>query len=170
MSTAIPEVLTDPIGASVDLVTGLKAGMDRRCVEAVVASVACEDVVLAHPRSVLVATETLPARDEQMARLERFLRDILAARTDPDQRQILHRYTNWHLLRRLRRRNNGQPATHQQYAVVHQHVRAATVLLDWLTARSTGGLSLRPDLGSHSAVRTAVEQVASAVSGRTRRW
>jgi hypothetical protein len=47
-------------------------------------------------------------------RLERFLRDILATRTDPDQRQILHRYANWHLLRRLRRRNNGQPATHQQ--------------------------------------------------------
>ncbi|MDT4995902.1 MAG: hypothetical protein QOH97_5794 [Actinoplanes sp.] len=91
--------------------------------------------IVAHLRSVMVATGTLPARDEQMARLERFLRDILATRTDSDQRQILHRYTNWHLLRRLRRRNNGQPATHQQYAVVHQHTRAATVLLDWLTGQ-----------------------------------
>jgi hypothetical protein len=94
-----------------------------------------QGAILAHLRSVLVATGTLPSRDEQMARLERFLRDILASRTDPDQRQTLHRYANWHLLRRLRRRNNGQPATHQQYAVVHQHVRAATVLLDWLTSQ-----------------------------------
>jgi len=91
--------------------------------------------VLAHLRSVLVATGTLPPRDEQMARLERFVSDTLATRTDPDQRQILHRYANWHLLRRLRSRNNGQAATIQQYAVVHQHVRAAVVLLDWLTAQ-----------------------------------
>ena len=91
--------------------------------------------VLTHLRSVLVATGTLPARDEQMARLERFVRDLLATRTDPDQRQILHRYANWHLMRRLRSRNNGRPATQQQYAVVHQHTRAATILLDWLTSQ-----------------------------------
>ena len=91
--------------------------------------------ILAHLRSVLVATGTLPPRDEQMARLERFVSGTLATRTDPDQRQILHRYASWHLLRRLRSRNNGQAATIQQYAVVHQHVRAAVVLLDWLTAQ-----------------------------------
>ena len=91
--------------------------------------------ILAHLRSVLVATGTLPPRDEQMARLERFVSDTLATRIDPDQRQILHRYAIWHLLRRLRSRNNGQAATIQQYAVVHQHVRAAVVLLDWLTAQ-----------------------------------
>jgi len=94
-----------------------------------------QNPIIAHLRSVLVATGTLPSRDEQMARLERLLRDILAARADHDQRQILQRYTIWHLLRRLRRRNNGQPATHQQYAVVQQHARGATVLLDWLSAQ-----------------------------------
>ena len=92
-----------------------------------------QTAILAHLRSVLVATETLPPRDEQMARLERFISDVLADRTDPDQRQILRRYV-WHLLRRLRRRNNGQATTIQQYAVVHQHIRAAVVLLDWLNA------------------------------------
>ncbi|MGH3257284.1 MAG: hypothetical protein ACRDOU_18130 [Streptosporangiaceae bacterium] len=94
-----------------------------------------QTAVLAHLRSVLVATRTLPPRDEQIARLERFISDVLATRSDPDQRQILRRYAVWHLLRRLRRRNNGQPATIQQYDVVHQHVRAAIVLLDWLTAQ-----------------------------------
>jgi hypothetical protein len=71
-----------------------------------------------------------------MARLERFLGDVLAARTDPGQRQILHRYAVWHLLRRLRRRTGGHAATIQQYAVVHQHTRAAVALLDWLTSQN----------------------------------
>src|SRR5487761_1108163 len=94
-----------------------------------------QTAILAHLRSVLVATGTLPPRDEHMARLERFLDEVLAGRADSDQRQILHRYAVWHLLRRLRRRNNGPPATIQQYAVVHQHTRAAVVLLDWLTTQ-----------------------------------
>jgi hypothetical protein len=91
--------------------------------------------ILDHLRSVLVATGTLPARDEQMARLERFLDKVLATRTDPDQRQLLHRYTVWHLLRRLRRRNNGRATTNEQYTVVVQRVRSAVALLDWLASR-----------------------------------
>jgi hypothetical protein len=91
--------------------------------------------VLAHLRSVLVATGTLPARDELMARLERFTADALDGRPDPDQRQILRRYATWHLLRRLRSRNNGRPVTREQQNVVQQQVRAAAALLDWLDAR-----------------------------------
>ncbi len=66
--------------------------------------------VLAHVRSVLVATGTLPSRDEQMARLERFAGQVIGGRADPGQRQVLRRYATWHLLRRLRRRNNGGPS------------------------------------------------------------
>jgi hypothetical protein len=91
--------------------------------------------ILAHLRSVLVATGTLPARDELMARLERFTADALAGRPDPDQRQVLRRYATWHLLRRLRSRNNGRPVTREQQNVVQQQVRAAAALLDWLDAR-----------------------------------
>jgi hypothetical protein len=29
VSTGIPEILTDPIGVTVDLITGIEAGMDR---------------------------------------------------------------------------------------------------------------------------------------------
>lgn len=90
---------------------------------------------LAHLRSVLVSTGTLRPRDEHMARLERLLRNLLAARTDPDQQQLLHRYAVWHLLRRLRRRNNGKDTTHTQFAVVRQQVRAAIALLDWLATQ-----------------------------------
>ena len=91
--------------------------------------------VLAHLRSVLVATGTLPPRDEQMARLERFTSEIIDGRPDPEQRQVLRRYATWHLLRRLRSRNNGKPVTGEQHNVVQQQVRGAVALLGWLGSR-----------------------------------
>jgi hypothetical protein len=94
---------------------------------------------LAHLRAVLVAAAALPERDEQMARMEGFLDQLLAARPNPDQRQILHRYTVWHLTRRLRQRNNGRATTGQQHAAVRQRAHAAVAFLDWLGAN---GLTL----------------------------
>jgi hypothetical protein len=92
--------------------------------------------VLAHLRSVLVATGTLPPRDERMAQLERFASDTIDARPDPEQRQVLRRYATWHLLRRLRSRNKGRHVTYEQHNVVQQQVRAAVALLDWLDNRN----------------------------------
>jgi hypothetical protein len=92
-----------------------------------------------HLRSILVATEALPARDEHLARLERWITRLIAERTNRDQQQLLRRYGLWHLLRRLRSRLRGQHATHEQATVVQQHLRAAVALLDWLTSR---GLTL----------------------------
>ena len=57
----------------------------------------------------------------------------------PSKQELLHRYAVWHLLRRLRRRTSGGETTHNQLVCVRRHVRAAIVLLDWLTAR---GLTL----------------------------
>jgi hypothetical protein len=91
--------------------------------------------VLAHLRSVLIATRTLPPRDEQMARLERFTADMIDSRPDPEQRQILRRYATWHLLRRLRSRNHGRPVTAEQHNVVQQQVRGAVALFGWLDSR-----------------------------------
>lgn len=87
-----------------------------------------------HLRSVLVAVGTLPPRDEQMARLERWVTNTIAERVDPDEQQLLRRYALWHILRRLRRRLNGAHATHNQLVAARQHVRAAVTLLDWLAA------------------------------------
>ena len=69
---------------------------------------------LAHLRQALVAVGALPARDEEMVRLEAFLAGLLASQPDTERRQLLHRYLIWRLVRRLRRRNNGRPATRQQ--------------------------------------------------------
>jgi hypothetical protein len=77
----------------------------------------------------------LPPRDEHLARLERWIAHTLAERGGPEQRQLLHRYAVWHLLRRLRQRNNTTYATHAQVVTVQRHVRAGIVLLDGLGIR-----------------------------------
>jgi hypothetical protein len=87
-----------------------------------------------HLRSVLVAIGTLPPRDEQMTRLERWITRTIAARPDLDQQQLLHRYALWHVLRRLRRRLGGTSATHNQVASAQRQVRSAIGLLGWLSA------------------------------------
>jgi hypothetical protein len=140
--------------------------------------------VLAHLRSVLVATGTLPPRDERMAQLERFAGDTIDGRPDPGQRQVLRRYATWHLLRRLRSRNNGRPVTHEQHNVVQQQVRAAVALLDWLDSRnltlgtcgqagldewlSGSGTSRRHDAGHF--VRWAARQRLTSATIPAVRW
>ncbi|MFF3518507.1 hypothetical protein [Streptomyces sp. NPDC002573] len=95
--------------------------------------------VVEHIRSVLVATRALPQRDEQMVRLERHVNDLVTSHATAEGRKILHRYATWHLLRRLRRRSNGNDITHTQLTVVRQHLRAAVHLLNWIEAQ---GLTL----------------------------
>ncbi len=92
-----------------------------------------------HLRSVLAATAALPARDEQLARIQRWVTQTVNQRSDPQDKQLLHRYAVWHVLRRLRQRNRGAPTTYGQLDMVRQRVRAAIVLLDWLRSR---GLTL----------------------------
>ena len=91
-----------------------------------------------HLRSVLVATNALPARDEHIARLEHWITRVIAERADPDEQHLLRRYALWHLLRRLRRRLNDATTTttYDQAVAVRQHVKAALTLLDWLTAQN----------------------------------
>jgi hypothetical protein len=88
-----------------------------------------------HLRAILVATGTLPPRDEHLARLERWIARTLAERSDPEHRQLLHRYAVWHLLRRLRQRTNTTHATCAQVVTVKRHVKAAIALLDGLATR-----------------------------------
>jgi hypothetical protein len=94
---------------------------------------------LEHLRSVLVATGTLPPRDEQLTRLERWIARSIAERPDPGQQQLLHRYAIWHVVRRLRSRLGGAHATYSQAVAARRNIKAATVVLDWLTAH---GLTL----------------------------
>lgn len=98
-----------------------------------------------HLRSVLVATEALPPRDEQMVRLEHWISAVIAARPDHDEQHLLQRYAVWHLLRRLRRRGRKAETTHIQATVVKSHVRAAIALLDRLAGRGLTLAAARQD-------------------------
>ena len=88
-----------------------------------------------HLRAILVAAGTLPPRDEHLARLECSIERTLAGRSDTEQRQLLHRYAVWHLLRRRRQRTSATRATHAQAVTVKRHVTAAIALLDGLATR-----------------------------------
>lgn len=87
-----------------------------------------------HLRAVLVAIGTLPPRDEQLTRLERWITRTIAARPATDDQQLLHRYAVWHVLRRLRRRLGDTHASYRQHVNAQRHIQAAVVLLDWLSA------------------------------------
>ncbi|WP_280258038.1 hypothetical protein [Nocardia wallacei] len=93
---------------------------------------------LDHLRSLLVATGVLPQRDEHMTRLERWTSTIISARTDPDERKLLHRYAHWHLIRRLRHRTRSRITSQGQATAAQENIRSAVALLDWLneTGRS----------------------------------
>jgi hypothetical protein len=93
----------------------------------------------AHVRSMLVAAGALPARDERLTALERWIGQTAAGQADPGHRQALRGYAVWHHLRRLRGRLGGRPASRQQARNVRDQVAAAAAFLDWITAR---GLTL----------------------------
>jgi hypothetical protein len=94
---------------------------------------------LTHLRSVLVATGALPARDEHLIQLERWITQTVASRADRQEKETLHSYAVWHVLRRLRQRIRGTHATHNQAGVARRNITAAVAFLDLLTAR---GLTL----------------------------
>jgi hypothetical protein len=89
---------------------------------------------LAHLRQTLVAVGALPERDEEMTRLEAFLAALLESQHDTERHRLLHRYLIWHLLRRLRARNNGRPVTRQQSRMTRRLARGAIAFLNWLDA------------------------------------
>jgi hypothetical protein len=127
---AVLEWLNKPVTANVlrEFGTGQRA-LSHAALDELPTSKAIE-----HLRAILVATCTLPARDEQLARLERWIARTVERRDQPEQRQLLHRYAVWHLLRRLRFHNKGEHATYNQVVTVKRHVNAAVALLDGLTA------------------------------------
>lgn len=89
---------------------------------------------LAHLRQTLVAVGALPERDELMVHLEASLADLPAAQHDTERRNLLHRYLIWHLVRRLRNRDNGRPTTRQQSLMVRRLARGAVAFQGWLHA------------------------------------
>jgi hypothetical protein len=57
----------------------------------------------------LVAGGVLPARDEALARMERWSRDVLAGIDHPADRRLMQAYLTCRVLRRLRHRSQANP-------------------------------------------------------------
>ena len=103
-----------------------------------------------------------------MARLERWITTTIAGRNDRGERELLHRYAVWHLLRRLRHRTGRAETTYSQLVGARRHVRAAITLLDWLATRDLTLASARQ--GNLDAWLTSGEAVGRREAGHFVRW
>jgi len=129
-----------------------------------------------HLRAVLVAGGCLPARDEVLARLERWIDQTIAAIGQSDQQRLIRAFAVWHLLRRLRQRVGDGHATPGQAHELRTRVRAAIGFLDWLAAHQpTLGTCRQADLdrwraaGNHSDRHAINEFLRWAVDHRLAR-
>ncbi|MGW9048239.1 hypothetical protein ACWGQL_37755 [Streptomyces lydicus] len=96
-----------------------------------------KDKTLNYLRRLLRATGALPTRDQRLTKLERWINEKLATRTDLEDRRVLHGYAIRHHLRRLRQRVRGHQLTVDQDQNVRIHVNATVQFLDDLAGRGT---------------------------------
>jgi hypothetical protein len=84
-------------------------------------------------RQMLVAHGALTDRNEELARLERWIEATIASMTRAEDAQLVRRFATWHTLRGLRRRVERRGTTERtatRYA--RTQVSAAIAFLDWL--------------------------------------
>lgn len=146
---AVPLVgLRDALAATDPVKAGIKWVARRRNRE-LLGALAAGTLVLSHDaldgldgghevdylRNVLVATGTLPARDDQLARLEAWMGELTAGIDDPAERHMMDTYLTWTLLRRHRERAARAETTDTGSA--RGRALRAVELLDWLRAHDT---------------------------------
>jgi hypothetical protein len=135
IATATPRTALNWLrnGAGATLLADLAAG-----------ELACSHEALdAHPRRqaadylrhILVANGVLPARDETLASVERFLTDTLAGLARDHDRRLVQAYATWRVLRRLRRsaERAGRPRSYTRHA--RANITIAVAFLNWLADR-----------------------------------
>jgi hypothetical protein len=88
-------------------------------------------------RQMLIAGGALAPRDEQLARTETWLADLLAAIEPPEHRRLVHTYATWRVMRQLRRHAEARSAPRTYTAHARNKIKAAAALLAWLAARNT---------------------------------
>jgi hypothetical protein len=83
-------------------------------------------------RHMLAAGGVLPVRDEALARMERWSRDILSGIDHPADRRVMQAYLTWQVLRRLRHRSAISPGPRTPTGQSRHRVRAVAAFLAWL--------------------------------------
>jgi hypothetical protein len=111
-------------------------------------------------RHMLTAGGVLPARDENLARTERWLADLLASLPDPNHRRLITTYATWRVLRRLRRRAEHTTAPRTYTANARNNIKAAAAFLTWLSNRpSTLDQTSQRDIDTYLTTRPGAWQV-----------
>jgi hypothetical protein len=90
---------------------------------------------VAYLRDLLMLHGVLPPADRHLMLFQRWLRDTLAEITEPQHRQLIARFTTWHVLHRLRRFAERGPVTEKQTQQARAEVRQAVAFLAWLDQR-----------------------------------
>jgi len=83
-------------------------------------------------RHMLVASGALPVRDEALARIELWSRDVLSAIDEAADRRLVQAYLTWRVLRRLRRRSETSPGPRTVTGSARHQVLAVVAFLAWL--------------------------------------
>ncbi len=88
-------------------------------------------------RHMLTTAGILQPRDEDLARTERWLANLLTNLTDPAQRRLLTAYATWRVIRRLRRRADHTTAARTYTATARTNIKAAAAFLTWLSTQQS---------------------------------
>lgn len=88
--------------------------------------------IVRHLRAVLVAAGVLDARDENLARLDAWIAERVAAVDGVEDRHIIDTYATWWVLRRHRQRGQRRPTGSTRSG--RRHITVAIALLTWLRA------------------------------------
>jgi hypothetical protein len=88
-------------------------------------------------RRMLVVHNVLPARNEAIEKIRRFIDDTLDGIDRPTDRRTIQTYARWRVLPRLRRRAETNPGPPTATAHARTNIKTAVRLLDWLDERGT---------------------------------
>ena len=83
-------------------------------------------------RHMLTAGAVLPARDEALARVEQWSREVLDAISETADRRLVQAYLTWQVLQRLRRRSQTSPGPRTITGGARHQVLAVVAFLAWL--------------------------------------
>ena len=121
-------------------------------------------------RHMLTAGGALPARDEELARTEQWLGDLLASIGAPGHRRLVQSFATWQVMRRLRRSAAASTRPRSPTAHARNQIKAAAGFLDWLASRGQQLASCRhADIDDWLATGPAAWQVRGFLTWASRR-
>jgi hypothetical protein len=86
-------------------------------------------------RQMLIAGGALPPRDEELARTEQWLTELLASIEVTEHRRLVQAFATWRVMRRLRRSAEATTGPRTYTAHARLRIKTAAGFLTWLTAR-----------------------------------